>query len=281
VTVTAVPGGVYRERVTSGDIAFTGSVPELYERLLVPQIFLEPADRTAATVAALEPGDVLETAAGTGVVTRALRRRLPDAVITATDLNDTMLAEARSRDEDRSVRWQQADAQDLPFEDQSFDVVVCQFGVMFLPDRVRGYAEARRVLRPDGTFVLTVWKGLEANELARVVTDVLATAAPDAPPDFFRRTPYGHGDPDHLAADLAAAGLSGEVVDHDAVSIATAEDAAVAYVQGTPLARQIESTPGLDLRRATEVVRDALHDRYGSGPFGSPIGWLEVRARPV
>ena len=100
------------------------------------------------------------------------------------------------------VTWQVADAQALPFDDGSFDVVVCQFGVMFLPDRVQGYAEARRVLRPGGTFVLTVWKGLESNELAAVVTDVLADAVTRDPPSFFRRTPYGHGDPARLAADL-------------------------------------------------------------------------------
>ena len=272
--------------MTSGDqgdeggAAFTGSVPELYERLLVPQIFAEPAERTAATVAGLVPADVLETAAGTGVVTRAIRSRLPEASITATDLNQSMLDQARSRMPEDRVTWQVADAQDLPFEDGSFDAVVCQFGVMFLPDRVRGYAAARRVLRPGGTFVLTVWKGLESNELARVVTEVLAAAVTHDPPDFFRRTPYGHGDPARLAADLGAAGLDCEVVEHDALSLATAEAAAVAYCQGTPLAGQVGTHPELGAARATEVVRESLLDRYGGDEFATPIGWLEVRARP-
>jgi SAM-dependent methyltransferase len=266
--------------VTSGDTAFTGSIPELYERLLVPQIFAEPALRTASSVAALAPGRVLETAAGTGVVTRELRRLLPDAAITATDLNQAMLDEGAARLPDGHVTWRVADAQDLPFEDGSFDAVVCQFGVMFLPDRVRGYAEAARVLRPGGTVVLTVWRSLDHNEVARVVTETLAAAVPDEPTDFFRRTPYGHGDPDRIATDLRAAGLSCEVVEHDAVAAATPQDAAVAYCQGTPLARQLEAT-SLGVAGATELVTAALTERYGDGVTGTPIGWLEVHARAL
>src|SRR5205085_2137887 len=127
------------------DADFVGPIPDVYERLLVPMIFAEPAARLAAAVAERTPVDVLETAAGTGALTRALAGSCPGAVITATDLNQPMLDAAASRPPAGSqVRWQQADATDLPFEDGSFDAVVCQFGVMFFPDRVVGYREARR-----------------------------------------------------------------------------------------------------------------------------------------
>ena len=137
----------------AGDAQFLGSIPDTYERLMVPMIFAAPAELLAAAVAERAPASVLETAAGTGVLTRAMRRMLPGAAITATDLNQPMLDEAARRSGLADVTWQQADATALPFDDGSFDVVACQFGVMFFPDKVRGFSEARRVLRPGGAFV--------------------------------------------------------------------------------------------------------------------------------
>ena len=140
--------------MTATDKVFAGSVPEIYDRLLVPLIFEPYATDLAGRIAAGKPHDVLETAAGTGVLTCALAERLsPDVRITATDLNQPMLDKATARQSDpRRVTWRQADALALPFPDRSFDVVACQFGVMFFPDKVQGYREARRVLRPDGHF---------------------------------------------------------------------------------------------------------------------------------
>ena len=134
------------------DKVFAGSIPEIYDRYLVPLIFDSYAVDLAERVARTNPRDVLETAAGTGVLTRAIASRLPaHARIVATDLNQPMLNRAKARQShDGRIEWKQADALALPFEDQSFDVVACQFGVMFFPDKVQGYKEARRVLKPGG-----------------------------------------------------------------------------------------------------------------------------------
>ncbi len=138
---------------SKGDQAFVDAIPEIYERLLVPLIFESYAVDLARRVAAILPLNVLEIAAGTGVLTRQLARALPDgASIVATDLNAPMLAQARARGTQRAVQWEVADALNLPHEDGRFDAVACQFGVMFFPDKSRGYSEVRRVLRPRGRF---------------------------------------------------------------------------------------------------------------------------------
>src|SRR5689334_22814097 len=163
--VRSAPGAGSRAMPTD-DKLFAGSIPELYDRYLVPLIFEPYAADLADRTAALEPGHVLETAAGTGVLTSALAARLPaTARMTVTDLNQPMLDRAASRQSrDARITWQQADALALPFADGMFDVVCCQFGAMFFPDKVKGYAEARRVLKRGGCFLFNVWDGIADNE---------------------------------------------------------------------------------------------------------------------
>ena len=133
------------------DVAFVGSVPELYTRYMGPMFFEPYAADLANRLGGMASGKVLETACGTGIVTRALAAALPDTVaITATYLNQPMLDFAKSQPGGEGVDWQQADAQNLPVPDRSFDIVVCQFGVMFFPDKEKAYCEALRVLKPDG-----------------------------------------------------------------------------------------------------------------------------------
>ena len=172
------------------DHVFAGSIPQLYERYFVPLIFEPYAVDIAARVAALAPRRVLEVAAGTGVVTRHLAQRLaPDVEIVATDLNPAMLTEAARLGTARPVEWRPADAMRLPFDDASFDVVVCQFGAMFFPDRAAGFEETRRVLRPGGHFVFNVWDRIEENEFTDVITQALAGVFPNDPPRFMARVP--------------------------------------------------------------------------------------------
>ena len=263
----------------AGDSRFVGSIPELYDRLMVPMIFAEPALHLSAAVAERAPSEVLETAAGTGVLTAAIRGRLPEVSLTATDLNPPMLAAARSRDGLDGVDWQQADATDLPFPDASFDLVACQFGAMFFPDKVRGFAEARRVLRPGGAFVFNVWDRLETNRVPLLITDALVAAAPEEPLTFMRRTPHGYHAEDELRADLGAAGFDDvEVRLLDTASRTMAAEAALAFCQGTPLRGEIQRHGSLDLAGATALAEEALRAHYGDGPFTEPITWLQVVA---
>lgn len=257
------------------DTVFAGSVPAVYEKYLVPLIFQPYADDLARRLTALRPSKVLELAAGTGVVTRALASSLPASVsITATDLNQAMLDEASARGTARPVEWRQADALQLPFEDGTFDAVVCQFGVMFFPDKAAAFAEARRVLAPGGTFLFNVWDRLEENEVPDVVTRALELVFPDNPPRFMARVPHGYHDPEVLRRDLAAGGFTAspeiETVAARSRSL-SARDAAVAFCQGTPLRNEIEARDPVALEKATAVAAQAIADRLGPGPVDGRI----------
>lgn len=260
---------------SSSDAIFAGSVPELYDTCMVPMIFEPYAEDLAKRVIALRPSRVLETAAGTGVVTRAMASALPASVeLVATDLNQPMLDRAKATGTHRPVTWQHADAMQLPFADASFDVVVCQFGVMFFPDKARAFAEARRVLRPGGTFLFNAWDRIEENEFADVVTQALAVLFPDDPPRFMARTPHGYYDRIVISADLSAGGfgaLPGFETKEARSRAASAEAAAMAYCQGTPLRGEIESRGGADLATATARSAAAIADRFGTGPVDGKI----------
>jgi SAM-dependent methyltransferase len=250
---------------SAADPSFSGSIPDVYERLLVPVLFEPYAKDLARRVKKLAPERVLEIAAGTGVVTRAIAAATPASVdIIATDLSQPMLDQAEAAGTSRPVHWQQADAQDLPFEDVSFDAVICQFGVMFFPDRVGAYREVARVLRPGGSFILNVWASAPDNDFAQAVQDALVETFPDDPPTFLIRLPFGYHDDSAIRSELVAAGLGDVKYETlDATSRAESADvAAFALCQG-PLAVEIEErgTGALDV--ATSAAAAKLRERYG------------------
>ncbi len=260
---------------TATDTVFAGSIPELYDNHLVPLIFEPYAVDLAARVAALKPARVLEVAAGTGVVTRAMARALPAQVeLIATDLNPPMLERAAAVGTARPVTWQQADAMRLPFDDASFDVVVCQFGVMFFPDKTQAFAEARRVLRRGGAFVFNVWDRLRENELADSVTTALGVLFPADPPMFMARTPHGYFDHAAITRDLAGAGFGAPPRIETLAArsrAASAREAAVAYCQGTPLRGEIAARAGASLLEATAACTAAIAARFGTGAIDAKI----------
>ena len=194
--------------MSATDAAFAGSIPALYEQYLGSLLFQPYAEVMASRLNDLTQGRVLETAAGTGIVTRALAKALPREVeIVATDLNQAMLDLASGKLQAPNVRWQQADAQALPFDDASFDAVVCQFGVMFFPDKQAGYREALRVLKPGCRFLFNVWDSLDRNEVSRIVSEAAGKAFPNDPPRFVERVPFGYFDPDRIRRRGPAGGL--------------------------------------------------------------------------
>lgn len=265
------------------DTVFAGSIPELYDDVFVPLLFAAYADDIAQRVATLAPRRVLETAAGTGVVTRALARQLPpQAEIVATDLNAPMLDRAAAVGTARPVRWLAADAMRLPFDDAGFDVVVCQFGVMFFPDKPAAFAEARRVLRRGGTLLFSVWDRVEENDFAAIVAGALASVFPDDPPHFIARTPYGYHDPQTIARDLAAGGFATAPRIETVAARSHAERAeqvAIAICQGTPLRNEIEARAGATLAAATAACTAAVAARFGSGPVVGRMRALVVAVR--
>ncbi|MEO5698157.1 MAG: class I SAM-dependent methyltransferase [Burkholderiaceae bacterium] len=262
-------------QIQNTDLAFAGSIPELYDRYMVPLIFEPYATDLAKRVASLDPSRVLEVAAGTGVVTRHLAALLPASTsIIATDLNQPMLDHAAARGTVRHVEWRQADAMKLPFADGEFDVVVCQFGVMFFPDKAAAYREARRVLAPGGTFVFNVWDAIEANELADVVTKALALEFPDDPPRFMDRVPHGYHARAAIAQDLLQGGFD-RAPAFDTVAARSRADsshgAAIAYCQGTPLRAEIEARDASRMAEVTERAAEAIASRFGKGRVDAGI----------
>ena len=269
--------------MSAGDKIFAGSIPENYDRYMVPLIFESYARDMAQRAAALSPKAVLETAAGSGVVTRALAPKLsPDARYVATDLNQPMLdyAAARQGRDDR-ISWRKADAQALPFEDAAFDLVCCQFGVMFFPDRPSAYREARRVLKPGGCFLFNAWDRIEENVFADDVTNALAEFFPNDPPRFMARTPHGYHDTALIRSDLAKAGFSNVTIETRAEQsrAPSPRHVALAYCQGTPLRNEIEARGADKLEAATDHAAAAIARKHGSGEVAAKIQAHVILAR--
>ena len=261
--------------VSDVDRLFTGSIPQLYDEYMVPLIFEPYAADLASRVAMRQPSCLLEIAAGTGVVTRHLASALaPEVRIVATDLNQAMLDRAGEVGTSRPVEWRQADAMQLPFADESFDVVVCQFGVMFFPDKPKAFAEARRVLRSRGTFIFNVWDAIDHNEFAEAVTFALQEMFPADPPRFMARVPHGYSDAGVIARHLAEGGFTRRPILTTLAAKSRAASPripAIAYCQGTLLRSEIETRNPSPLIEATNAAAAAIGRRFGHGPVEGKI----------
>jgi SAM-dependent methyltransferase len=259
----------------TSDTSWIGSMPEVYDRALGPALFAPYAKHLAELVAQDAPRRVLELAAGTGIATAELVRALPAATITATDLNDAMVAWAAPRVP--GATWRQADAQALDLPDASFDAVVCQFGVMFFPDKPAAFAEAARVLAPRGRVVLAVWDSVDTSDFPAALVQSLDAVLPD-PPSFVVRIPHGYADPSTIEADLRTSGL--RVASLDRVVLrgraASARDLAEGFCLGTPLRFALQERG--DLPELTRAVGDDLTERLGPGPLVGELAAFVVTA---
>lgn len=255
------------------ELRFAGSVPGNYDRLMVPLLFRPYAKEIARRARALGPRRILETAAGTGAVTEALHEALPDSEIVATDLNQPMLDVAAQRVRAQNVTFQTADAQDLPFDDGTFDLVVCQFGAMFFPDKIRGHSEARRVLRDGGSYLLAIWDRIENNPMSDVAQHALIELFREDPPLFMREGPFGYHDPARIERDLNDAGFTGVTIDTVELRsrAASSEEAATALCYGTPMGVEVEDRAPGTLDRAFEKVRSGLRLFDGPDGFDAPM----------
>ena len=239
--------------------AFEHSTPSLYERYMVPLLFAPWAELVAERAARLRPAQILETAAGTGVVTRALSRAVPDAAIVATDLNPAVEAFAQQSAWPERVTFRIADALALPFPDGFFDLAVCQFGVMFMPDKVRANREARRVLTANGRYLVVTFDRLERNPVAEAAGKAVAALFPDDQPRYMEKGPFSYADPVLIERDLHAAGFSAIQIETLTLSSrVTARDAAQGLVLGSPFRAEIEQRDPTGLERALDAVTDAL-----------------------
>jgi SAM-dependent methyltransferase len=261
--------------------AFKTTFAELYDRHLVPLLFAPYARYLADRVRALGPRSVLETAAGTGVLTQALALALPDEVaITATDLNQPMIDLARAKSAETRVKWQQADAMQLPFPDETFDLTVCQFGVMFFPDKTTSFREAARVLNSRGHYLFTVWddwKKMPEAPLA-IAADVVAEMLRC---DQASLVNPAYHDEATLRQDLAAAQFLQIEVERVMLpsAAASAREAALATVHGSLLRTVIETQYPGRLDDATNAVESALLSKFGHGAVAGRTSALIVTAK--
>jgi ubiquinone/menaquinone biosynthesis C-methylase UbiE len=264
-----------------GTASFVGSIPQHYDSGLGPNIFVDYADDIAARAAALQPGHVLELAAGTGIVSRKLRDALPKAAkLTVTDLNPPMLEVAAAKFRPgEAVELKPADATALPFADQSFDLIVCQFGVMFFPDKDKGYREAHRVLKPGGRYLFNVWDTHAYNPFGRIVHETVAGFFTSDPP-MFMKAPFSYRDLDPIKDSLLKAGfdelaffvigLNKRIVDIDAF--------ARGGVFGSPLVDQIKARGTADPDRVVEAVAAEFRKAFGD-PGTMPLQAMVISAR--
>ena len=261
--------------------AFTGDIPQYYDRHLGP-MFFECCAADLATRAIREPAaQVLEIAAGTGILTRMLRDRLPAAAqLVATDLNPDMLTHAQRKfATHEDIRFEPANAQQLPFPDAHFDLALCQFGIMFCHDKRQAFAEARRVLREGGRILFSTWNALEDNPLPatvnRVLDEIFAGNAP-----AFLNVPFSYHTRDEILTDARAAGFDPvELIQLDGYcEIADAIDAARGFVQGSPLQLEIAQRGDIDLEQVIERVAEGIAARFGERDTRAPMRWMVVEA---
>jgi len=236
-------------------------------------LFRPYAELLARRAAELQPRRILETAAGTGVVTQALIEALPDAEIVATDLNQAMLDVAAGRIASANLSFLEADALELPFDDSNFDLVVCQFGVMFYPDKVRGNAEAHRVLCNGGHYLLAIWDSIERNALSNLANETMRRQFPDNPPMFMTRGPFSYYDPAWIERDLRAGGFTN--VEIETVELRSrspsAEDAARGLTYGSPMGVELEEYGPGALEKVFDDFSKAALQFEGPDGFDAPM----------
>lgn len=237
---------------------FKHSTPSLYDQYMGPLLFEPYAKHVAGRLGDLGPARILETAAGTGIVTRAVVEAVPGAKIVATDINPAVVEFAAQHVDSDRVTVQRADAQELPFEDGSFDLVLCLFGIMFFPDKVRANAEAHRVLRPGGRYLLATFDRLDLNPVPKAAGQAVASLFPEDP-RYMERGPFSYTDPGQIEKDLRAGGF--KTVDLETVELSShvsARNAAHGIVLGSPFRAEIEGLDASALERATAAVSEAL-----------------------
>ena len=260
--------------MSNSSSSFVGDIPEHYESGLGPNIFVDYAEMLSDLCCNVDAKNVIELAAGTGILSRVLRNKLPaNSQLIVTDLNQPMLDVAKSKfSEEENVEFRVANAMDLPFGDDAFDLIVCQFGVMFFPDKPVSYREAARVLKPGGRYVFNVWSAMSENPFAIMAQDVGTKFFPDDPPGFYR-VPFHYGNPEEVQADLESGGWS--EVEHETIqlnkTIANPEAFAAALVYGNPLIDEIRERGGVDPREVVSEMQSALRATFGSSGMTMPL----------
>jgi SAM-dependent methyltransferase len=254
------------------NIPYKEAIPGKYERYLGPYLYEPYAIYTKSRIKG-SPKIVLEMAAGTGRVTRHIAEKIGnEARLIATDINPNMLNIARKQVDAPNIEFLVADSQDLPFPDNSFDCVICQFGFMFLPDKQKGFNEAWRVLKPGGQFIFVTWDKPENNITLNISQQTVIHYLKDPPPPFYAR-PYAMHNPVELKNHLTVAGFPNSTIEKVTLfgECPTAMDAAIGFVEGNSIILEIlkDGMELLDTIKA-EIVKK-INSQVSMAPVKSQL----------
>jgi ubiquinone/menaquinone biosynthesis C-methylase UbiE len=252
--------------------SFAGSVPQNYDKYLGPVLFEPYALDLVRRITGAK--NILEIACGTGRVTRHLLNALPpDGKLMATDLNAGMIEVAKSIMQDGRIHWQVVDAQELPFENDSFDHIICQFGVMFFPDKAKAMAEAYRVLQPGGKYIFNVWDALEFNPRSAIIKTVMEELMGDEAPDFLKKGPYSWFDKDEITNLLKLTGFKEINLDvvYKTAYYETPGDLINGFVKGSPLSAYLAEQTDELREKIVNGLMDRVRGEFGDSKLESPM----------
>ena len=262
--------------------AFVGAVPENYDRHLGPVLFEPYAKDLVARLTLSAEASVLELACGTGIVTRRLRNHLPPtAELIATDLNEAMFRYGAAKfGPGEKVKWQQADATELPFTDERFDAVACQFGLMFFPDKERAACEIYRILKPGGVFHFNVWDAIELNDLANTAHLIITKFFPDNPPTFYQ-VPFSFYDRESIRSLLTGTGFTQiQLTDLSLPAVSgSADDVAHGLLHGNPVISAINERNEAPVEEVEAALAAAIASQFGSAPTHARMQAIVCSAR--
>lgn len=250
------------------NISFGGSIPEKYDKYLTPLFFEPYADDLISRIKGREYDSILELACGTGRVTMNLRREFPGSKLTATDINPDMLSVARKNVTHPNVVWDTVDMQEIPFDDSSYDLIVCQFGVMFVPDKVKAFKEIYRVLKPGGRFVFNVWESFQRN-LVSYHTDQVINSFFGEDPVMFIQIPFSYHNKTEIGNHLQNGGFSDFSFDHvkREMDRINAGDASIGLIEGNPSINAINERKPELLDEIRMRLKATLAENFGDNPM--------------
>jgi ubiquinone/menaquinone biosynthesis C-methylase UbiE len=257
--------------------SFAGSVPQNYDKYLGPVLFEPYALDLVNRVSGAR--NILEIACGTGRVTRHLVNTLPaGGKLVATDLNADMLNVARPVISDARIEWKVVDAQELPFADNSFDHVICQFGVMFFPDKAKAMEETYRVLQPGGRYIFNVWDALEFNPRSAIIKTVMDELMGADAPDFLKKGPFSWFDKEEIASLMERSGFKNIHLDivRKSAYFETPDDLVNGFVKGSPLSSYLAEQTGELQQKIVTGLQQRIRSEFGDGRLESPMQAIVV-----
>jgi ubiquinone/menaquinone biosynthesis C-methylase UbiE len=252
---------------------FSGSIPEHYDRVLGPMFFEPYAIEVSQRIDPSSVNTVLEIGSGTGRVTAHLRNVISSATkLIGSDISEDMLAVAKEKLKGLDIDWRIIDAQDLPFDDDSIDVIVGCFCYMFVPDKHKAFAEAHRVLRPGGMFIFSTWDKLELNGASYTYRKIVKKLFEDSLPESYN-LPFSMNDQNAIKGMLKETGFSKikvERVDKDSIS-QTAGEAANGLARGGSIYNEIMMHDPSLVEEIIKELEKELSEKFGTSPMIAPM----------